>query len=152
MVNLTKQLAKKILTHSGPIHSAVAGRTDHLPMHVKPGAYIFPADVTSALGEGNTTAGFKVIKGLFNTPYIQGTPYGATGLPYGAAPADKADGGPADVPIIAAGGEYALDPEYVMHVGNGNLDDGHAILDHFVKQVRAKYIKKLSSLPGPRKD
>ena len=26
-------------TFSGPIHSAVAGRTDHLPMHVKSGSY-----------------------------------------------------------------------------------------------------------------
>ena len=40
--------------HSGPIHSAVAGRTDHLPMHVASGSYVIPADIISAMGEGNT--------------------------------------------------------------------------------------------------
>ena len=51
---------RKTGVHVGPIHSAVAGRTDHLPMHVPSGAYVLPADIVSAMGEGNTAAGFKV--------------------------------------------------------------------------------------------
>src|ERR1700677_5287266 len=43
--------------HTGPIHSMVAGRTDHLPMHVPSGSYVLPADIVSGAGEGNTMAG-----------------------------------------------------------------------------------------------
>lgn len=50
--------AEKI--HVGPIHSPVAGRTDHLPINVPSGCYVIPADIISAMGEGNTMAGFRV--------------------------------------------------------------------------------------------
>lgn len=160
--------------HTGPIHSSVAGRTDHLPMHVPSGSYVLPADIVSAMGEGNTVAGFKIAKKLprlFATrdrtkgkPYgAKGPPYGASGLPYGAdsmpydavPPPHKAAGGAtarAAVPIVAAGGELVYSPEEVMLIGNGSLDDGHKILDHFVTQMRAATVKTLSKLPGPRKD
>ncbi len=165
--NLKAAPVKQVLeTHTGPIHSAVAGRTDHLPMKVPSGAYVLPADIVSALGEGNTMAGFKVIKSIFNTPgytaaakpyggsgYTGGTPYGETGNAYGASTPGKAAGGAADnVAIIAAGGEHVISPEEVTRIGKGSLDDGHKILDHFVKQVRAGTIKKLKGLPGPKKD
>jgi hypothetical protein len=64
--------------HVGPIHSSVHGRTDHLPMHVPSGSYVVPADVVSAHGEGNTMAGFRVMRRLFG-----GAPYGGSGGPYG---------------------------------------------------------------------
>lgn len=146
-----KQTAK---THTGPIHSSVAGRTDHLPMEVPEGAYVLPADIISALGEGNTMAGFKVVKSLFDAGDITGgTPYRAPKTPYDATMPGKADGGATgSVKIIAAGGEHVISPEAVMRIGKGSLDDGHKILDHFVKQVRAGTIRKLSSLPGPKKD
>ena len=51
--------------HAGAIHSSVAGRTDHLPMHVASGSYVIPADIISAMGEGNSMAGFKVAKSIF---------------------------------------------------------------------------------------
>lgn len=142
-----KQVAE---THTGPIHSAVAGRTDHLPMKVPSGAYVLPADIVSALGEGNTMAGFKIIKSIFSMPSVAGgTPYGEKGIPY----VGKAAGGATDnVAIIAAGGEHVISPEEVARIGKGSLDDGHKILDHFVKMVRAGTIKKLSGLPGPKKD
>lgn len=143
--------------HVGPIHSPVAGRTDHLPMHVPAGAYVVPADIVSGMGEGNSMAGFKVAKSIFTAPfYGSGTPYGEKGLPYGAAAPHKADGGslpPGDpVPIVAAGGEYVVAPEDVVHVGGGSLDDGHAVLDEFVKGYRQHLIQTLRKLPGPRKD
>ncbi|NBS71740.1 hypothetical protein EBT31_22925, partial [bacterium] len=56
---------KKIF--SGAIVSQVAGRTDHLPVHVASGSYVIPADIVSAMGEGNTTAGFKVAKSIFSS-------------------------------------------------------------------------------------
>lgn len=53
------QVSTKV--HTGPIHSAVAGRTDHLPMNVPSGSYVIPADIISAMGEGNTMAGLSLI-------------------------------------------------------------------------------------------
>lgn len=140
--------------HVGPIHSPVAGRTDHLPMHVASGSYVIPADIISAMGEGNTMAGFKVAKSIFSAPfYGKGTPYGATGLPYGAETPHKAEGGEVDtVPIVAAGGEYVVHPEDVVHIGNGSLEDGHKTLDEFVNRFRSKTVKTLKNLPGPKKN
>jgi hypothetical protein len=218
---------KKTKTHKGAIHSSVAGRTDHLPMHVASGSYVIPADIISAMGEGNSMAGFKVAKNIFSAPGPYGQsaeslPYGASGMPYGvpapkkagggdvgyeivkkmaigpgsgngtslAAPApaaakpsfgdimtggasrqpgpapktelndmytpysrEYASGGATDaVPIVAAGGEYVIPPEDVMHLGGGDIDHGHKILDVFVKKMREKTIKTLQGLPGPKKD
>ncbi len=137
-------LAPKV--HAGPIHSPVAGRTDHLPMHVASGSYVLPADIVSSMGEGNSMAGFRVAKSLFTAPNR------TKGLPYGAA-MPRADGGAVDtVPIVAAGGEYVIAPQDVVYVGDGSLGDGHRALDEFVRQMRAKTIKTLKALPGPRKD
>lgn len=95
--------------HKGAIHSSVAGRTDHLPMHVASGSYVIPADIISAMGEGNSMAGFKIAKDIFSVKNItKGTPYGAKGLPY-----SKAEGG-------------ATDWDHVPHKGGGGADSGMA--------------------------
>jgi hypothetical protein len=120
--------------HSGAIDSPVAGRTDHLPVHVASGSYVIPADIISAMGEGNTAAGFKVAKMIFAN---QGG---------GSAP----DGEGAPVPVVVAGGEFILTPAEVTNIGGGSMEDGHRILDEFVKMYRAKTIKTLKSLPGPK--
>lgn len=81
--------------HTGPIHSHVAGRTDHLPIHVPSGSYVLPADIVSAGGEGNTIAGFKVLRRTFGgEPYggRKEQPYGQSGGPYGE-PLPRAAGG-----------------------------------------------------------
>lgn len=139
--------------HVGPIHSPVAGRTDHLPMHVPSGAYVIPADIISAMGEGNTMAGFKVANTIFSKlPGMGGMPGvdAELGIP------GKARGGALHeedaVPIVAAGGEYVIGPEDVRRIGEGDLDRGHKELDIFVKTMRAKTIKTLKNLPGPKKD
>lgn len=154
---------------SGPIHSPVAGRTDHLPMHVHSGSYVIPADIISAMGEGNTMAGFKSARRIFGgmpygqkkAPYGQGEmpygqsggPYGQGAGPYGSQPVGHADGGKTNaVPVVVAGGEYVIHPNDVMKIGGGDLDAGHKILDAFVKKMRAKTIKTLQKLPGPKKD
>jgi hypothetical protein len=120
--------------HSGAIDSPVAGRTDHLPVHVASGSYVIPADIISAMGEGNTAAGFKVAKMIFAS---QG--------------GDSAPGGDEmPVPVVVAGGEFILTPAEVTNIGGGSMEDGHRILDEFVKMYRAKTIKTLKGLPGPK--
>lgn len=119
--------------HVGPIHSNVAGRTDHLPINVPSGAYVLPADIVSAMGEGNTMAGFKVANDVFGEQSV--------------SPDDE------PVEIVAAGGEYVIDPRNVAgRVGGGDIDAGHSNLDDFVKAYRAKTIQTLSKLPGPKRD
>ena len=120
--------------HSGAIDSPVAGRTDHLPVHVASGSYVIPADIISAMGEGNTAAGFKVAKMIFAS---QGAP---------SAPG----GDEMPVPVVVAGGEFILTPAEVTNIGGGSMEDGHRVLDEFVKMYRAKTIKTLKGLPGPK--
>jgi hypothetical protein len=142
--------------HVGAITSHVSGRTDHLPMHVPSGSYVIPADIIGAMGEGNTLSGFKVADSLFKQPFYgnkkagAAEPYATSIMPYGQSPIARATGGA--VPIVAAGGEYVIHPKAVEAIGKGNLDDGHRILDEFVKQMRAKTVKTLQKLPGPKKD
>lgn len=135
-----KPRAPRIKPHIGPIHSPVAGRTDHLPMHVPSGSYVIPADIISAMGEGNTMAGFRIMTDIAKQ--------------YGGLPKAYAQGGFAGelVPIIAAGGEYVIPPEVVVGMGGGDMDVGHKILDDFVKKQRAKTVQTLKKLPGPKKD
>lgn len=125
--------------HAGPLLSTVAGRTDHLPIDVASGSYVIPADIVSALGEGNTLAGTKVLQRMFTT--------GPYGIPL--ARRHFAKGGA--VPIVAAGGEYVVPPEVVGQIGHGDVDRGHEILDAWVKKERAHTVKTLRKLPGPRK-
>ena len=150
--------------HTGPIHSSVAGRTDHLPIHVPASSYVLTADCVSHMGENNTAAGFKIIKRMFsgvprgqgNSPYGQsagmyGTgdkPYGQSGGPYGMARGGKSEG----VPIVAAGGECVLDPDEVRWAGGGDLDMGHKVLDEFQKRIRKEMIATLKKLAPPKKD
>jgi len=118
--------------HVGPIHSNVAGRTDHLPINVPSGAYVIPADIISGMGEGNTMAGFQAANSVFGRQT--------------KSPEDE------PVEIIAAGGEYIITPENVARIGGGNIDQGHTTLDEFVKQYRERTIQTLKNLPGPKRD
>jgi hypothetical protein len=164
-------LLQSAKVHTGPIHSAVAGRTDHLPVHVPSGSYVIPADVVSGMGEGNTNAGFKNIKRMFSglprgagqQPYdAKGGPYGRGSNPYdsdlgslyGSSIAGHAKGGKtgSDVKVVVAGGEYTLTPEEVTAAGDGDMDRGHRVLDDFVKQMRGHIVKTMSKLPGPKQD
>jgi hypothetical protein len=146
------QTATSTKVHVGPIHSPVAGRTDHLPMHVPSGSYVIPADIISAMGEGNTMAGFKVANTIFSPiPFMGGDPGEDSELGLGRASGGQAESG-APVPIVAAGGEYVLSPKQVASVGEGDMDQGHRILDHFVKRYRAKTINVLKNLAPPKKD
>jgi hypothetical protein len=118
----------------GPIKTDGPGRFDNVDMNVAADSFVIPADVVSALGQGNSEAGYRVLDHLFG-------PHGVT---------ERADGGQVQaVPIVAAGGEYVVSPGQVARVGSGNPKRGHSILDGFVRQVRADHIKTLKKLPGP---
>jgi hypothetical protein len=127
--------------HVGPIHSTVAGRTDHLPVHVASGSYVIPADIVSAMGEGNSMAGFKVSDKIFRDPEGDREPH-----------KNPAFADTETVPVVVAGGEYIISPQDVIYLGGGSMEDGHRSLDEFVKQYRQKTIQTLKSLPGPKKD
>jgi hypothetical protein len=161
--------------HAGPIHSGVSGRTDHLPTNVESGSYVLPADTVSGHGEGNSVAGFKVIKRMFDglpyggsgsVPYgggerpygSEGGPYGKGKDPYGGGLPGRAAGGAvkrqigAPVPVVLAGGEYVLTPDEVAAVADGDIKLGHEVLDDYVKHSRNDLVKTLKGLPGPKRD
>jgi len=117
----------------GPIPSNVCGRTDHLPVNVPTGAYVLTADIVSALGEGNTIAGFDTLNKFFGKQqYVVGSP---------------------KTEVVVAGGEYVLTPQSIANrIGGGDLDAGHDVLDQFILKYRAKTIKALKALPGPKRD
>lgn len=117
----------------GPLKGSTPGRADAVPVDVPEGAYVIPADVVSALGEGNSEAGHKLLSDMFSPKKFKSIP----------APRKFGRGGV--VPIAASHGEMVLSPEQVAAAG------GPEVLDRFVRSVRAKYIDRLASLPGPRK-
>lgn len=119
----------------GYIPGETGGRTDNKDISVQSGAYVVPADILSGLGEGNSHAGWAAIS-----------------REYGLDRPHKADGGPTDaVPIVAASGEAVIPPDAIV-AKHGSLDEGHAVLDALVKHVRARTIKHLKSIPGPKRN
>jgi hypothetical protein len=137
-------------TVTGPLrspHMGAGGRTDTLPISVPSGAFVFPADTVSALGENNSEHGFRVLEEMFTESRANRGK--ATGQE------KNAEGGyesSADhVPIIAAEGEYVVSPEDVAWVGGGDLDRGHKILEKLVLRVRTKHIDDLKKLPRPHR-
>lgn len=133
----------------GPLKAPIPGRTDRLPIHVYSGSYVLPADIVSSLAEGNTEAGFDIVKRMIDDQRSKG---GSVGMSkkYGLnghfhEPQEV-------VPVIVAGGEYILSPEEVETFGDGDLSAGHKVLDAFVKSQRKKTIQTLRKLPGPAKD
>ena len=168
--------APHIPHYGGLFHSNTPGRTDNQNVAVPHNSYVIPADVVGALGENNTAAGSKVLDHLTGqnpsgpsggkspvaTNPIQlpgGNPTG--GNPMGASPDGPgafAKGGMPQmhpggnmVPIIVAGGEYLVHPDSVRRIGNGDMASGHKVLDKFVLNTRAKNIKELKGLKGPKK-
>lgn len=159
------------MLHSGPISSAVPGRTDRHNVSVGSGSYVLPADHVSALGQNNTAAGHAILSKMFGT----GGPYGVKGIAPKRGPgapkppamkqiagfkmpkfSDKGGGRGEDhvgqpVPIVVAGGEFTVPAEVVKAIGGGDVKRGHAILDKWVLETRKKHIKTLRKLPGPAK-
>lgn len=151
---------KDRIVHHGPINVAIPGRTDRLPIHVYSGAYVLPADIVSALGEGNTLAGNRVIEKMLLDGSISRKSAGgvAHALSHSQNLTEKYGiKGPYHdegtlVPVIVAGGEYIIPPEKVLEIGEGDMDQGHSVLDKFVISQRRALRSRLAKLPGPAKD
>jgi hypothetical protein len=129
----------------GPLVSSVPGRTDHIPVHVAPNSYVIPADVVSAIGEGNSLAGHRTLGAMFNQ--------GPRGMPirHGRFAKGGNVGSGEPVPILASGGEHILGPDQVTQIGHGDVHLGHRILDAMVLHLRKKNIKTLKNLKPPHK-
>ncbi len=159
----TRQEARGEL-FAGPIRSAVAGRTDHIPLSVASGSYVLPAQHVSHLGENNTESGFARLNHMFSTgPFGTALPHMARGpgLPRPPqpprSPTGFAEGGiPGEggepVEIMAAGGEYVIPPHIVRAIGHGNIHHGHQVLDAWVESRKKKHAATIAKLPGPAKD
>jgi hypothetical protein len=132
------------------IHSPVAGRTDRLPMGVRQGSYIVPADVVSGIGQGNSTSGANALAQLFKLgPGGLHLSRFGSGRRRSFASGGSPDGeGPVD--IIAAGGEFVVPPETVAEIGGGDMKLGHDRLDDMVLHIRKNTIRTLQKLPKPK--
>lgn len=146
------------LAREGMIKSSIPGRTDKLNLNVPAGSYILPADIPSALGQGNTMAGGSILQKMFTKgPYGMNLPKASAGSRVGSRHSSLssmhfAKGGAVGqpTPIVAAGGEYILHPDTVAALGHGDIELGHSILDAFVKHIRSKHISTLKGLKPPK--
>lgn len=129
-IEKARQYASGGVVHAGPVVGASDGRADDVPIDVAAGAYVVPADVVAALGDGNSQAGMTKLARAF-----------------GPSTKKKAAGG--SVPISISHGEFIVDPEQVARLGNGDMKRGHGVLDATVKKVRSDYVGHLKSLPRP---
>ena len=135
----------------GALVGPTMGRADAISTKVPNGSHILPADTVSAIGQGNSMAGFHRLGTAF--PHSAGShpaghPFGAKGRGAGSF----AKGGKTDmVDVKLSDGEFRISPEDVAAIGGGDRERGHNILDAFIMHVRDKHIKKLAKLPGPEK-
>ena len=154
------------LTHTGPINSAVPGRTDRHNINVPSGSYVMPAQAVSHLGQSNTMAGMKVLGGMFKQSPYGGGP--TMGIPHGHLPApphlpkmggmgmsdrggSRGEHEDGSVPVVVAGGEFIISPADVRMIGGGDIKKGHRILDAWVKHIQKEHAKTIAKLPAPVK-
>ena len=137
----------------GALVGPTMGRADAISTKVPNGSHILPADTVSALGQGNSMAGFHRLGTAFPRSASSGT--GPAGHPFGRkgkGAGSFAKGGKPDmVDVKLSDGEFRISPEDVAAIGGGDRERGHNILDAFIMHVRDKHIKKLAKLPGPEK-
>ena len=161
------------------INSNVPGRNDRIPMQARTGSFVLPADVVSGLGQGNTMAGAKMwgdaisssvgpggIQNVIRRRTVKG-PAMPRMSSMGKSGRGFADGGMGHnsmghnggppmndeglTPIVVAGGECIVDPEFVCELGGGDPELGKKHLSNSVMTVRNHVIKHLKGLPRPVK-
>lgn len=159
--------------HGGLIGGSGAGRTDRLPLAVGAESHVIPADVVSALGQGASSHGGRILQGVLGGgvgPYdtklpteIHGHgPPRAPSPPRGAIE-EKHGGEVKPVSILAASSEYVVPPHEVWGLGRraieqkmakrgeGPMEAGHRLLDEMIKRVREYQIDWLKKAPAPKK-
>lgn len=73
-------------------------------------------------------------------------PGGAVGYASGGAATHSED---ECVPILAAGGEFTINPYHVKIIGDGDIREGHRRLDEWVPHARKQIMKVMGGLKGP---
>lgn len=116
----------------GAVDGDHGGRADTRAVALPKNGYVIPADIVSAIGDGNTDAGFRRLKARFGAE-----------RPIGR----YAKGG--TVQANVSDGEFIVTPDQVAKLGRGSLKNGHSILNMLVKQIREANIRKLQSIPDP---
>lgn len=157
------------MVHSGPVLSSVGGRTDHHPVSVPSGSYVFPSSHVSSLGQDNTLSGVNVLSRMFKMgPYSSGPSapiaHGRLPGPPRIAHAAGGDSGGSrgrdhigqPTPVAIAGGEFVVPPDKILQwmSDNGMKPDlklAHEAFDKWVISRRKEHVKTLKSLPPPVK-
>lgn len=153
-----ERMAARSLTQ-GYLHGNGPGRVDHLPITVKGGAYVVPADHLAAIGQGNSQAGASILGKMFNMipggggSIGNGRPMKAQMPHLNLKPPKMADGGSedGDADIIAANGEFVVPPEKLIE-RFGDLDHAHKAMDQWIVETRKKHVETLRKLKPPRRD
>lgn len=159
--------------HSGLIPGDGAGRTDRLPLSVGSGSHVIPADVVSGVGQGTTGAGANILGAAIRSgPFGVAPPAAVHGHGPPAAPhpvpiggIGLAEGGQIHKPtsILAASGEFVVEPEAVRAIGERGIaqgmgkrgesadDVGHRLLDEMIARVRKHIIQWTKTAPPPKR-
>lgn len=61
-------------------------------------------------------------------------------------------GEPKGVDVALSDGEFAISPDWVRHVGDGDQEAGHRAIDKWILKERSDLIRKLGRLPPPNRD
>lgn len=166
-----RQEARSLTSPHGMINSAIPGRTDKLPMNVAAGSYILPADIPSAIGQGNSMAGGQILSKMFTSgpyglPTMKSRSSGYSGPRLSLRPPrirGYAGGGSADDAIESVMRRNALEisKPYLDHIGpNEAYDDSptiaagnraHAPIYDALTQEGGKYPANKEVFPGQHK-
>ena len=95
------------------------GQSDDIPAMLHDGDYVMDAETVSALGDGSSKAGHKVLEGFRGQ------------IPH------KKEGGGNPVPAKIADGEYVFPEAFVTALGGGDNKRGAEILDGLRTKLRA---------------
>lgn len=133
----------------GPLTGPTPGRADKLPLNVPKGAHVIPADVVGALGGGNSAHGHRVLFGMFPGSKMAKRSRARNRIASMKPPKMANGGDTGTLPIMASDGEFLVSPEDVTAVGNGNIEEGHKILNEFITRTRKENIDRLRSIPEP---